>query len=190
MASDTGGVIHHLSGPMTRVAAALTQPEPEDPTGNQAITRALIAVSGGLCYFTADAKHAQLLTVQKILLEALRPEPEGVTARELQWPSSVAQGCHEAAAEAEPGSPMQQLLVAAGDLLENYARPAIKPVPVTERLPGPEDYDAENRCWWFCPAAILPSGQCAYWCLAPADGSRSWFTHWLPHQALPIPTTH
>jgi hypothetical protein len=66
-----------------------------------------------------------------------QPEPEGVTARELQWPPSVAQGCHEAAAEAEPGSPMQQLLVAAGDLLENYARPTIKPVPVAERLPEP-----------------------------------------------------
>jgi hypothetical protein len=30
---------------------------------------------------------------------------------------------------------MQQLLVAAGDLLENYARPAIQPVAVAERLP-------------------------------------------------------
>jgi hypothetical protein len=55
--------------------------EPEDPTGNQAMTRALIAVSGGLCYFTADAKHAQLLTVQKILLEALRPEPDAMYLR-------------------------------------------------------------------------------------------------------------
>ena len=64
-----------------------------------------------------------------------QPEPEGVTDGELEWPPSVAQGCHEAAAEAEPGSPMQQLLVAAGDLLENYARPAIKPVPAAERLP-------------------------------------------------------
>jgi hypothetical protein len=78
-------------------------------------------------------------TIARQYIEALearaalaQPEPEGVTARELQWPPSVAQGCHEAAAEAEPGSPMQQLLVAAGDLLENYARPAIQPVPVAE----------------------------------------------------------
>jgi hypothetical protein len=74
--------------------------------------------------------------------------------------------------------------------LARWGRPTIKPVPVAERLPEAEDCDAEGRCWWFCPAAILPSGQCAYWCLAPADGSRSWFTHWLPHHALPIPTTH
>ncbi len=59
----------------------------------------------------------------------VQSEPEGVTTRELQWPPSVAQGCHEAAAEAEPGSPMQQLLVAAGDLLENYARRTIEPAP-------------------------------------------------------------
>jgi hypothetical protein len=74
--------------------------------------------------------------------------------------------------------------------LARWGRPTIKPVPAAERLPKAEDCDAENRCWWFCPAAILPSGQCAYWCLAPADGSRSWFTHWLPHHALPVPTTH
>jgi hypothetical protein len=74
--------------------------------------------------------------------------------------------------------------------LTRFARPTIEPVPVAERLPGPEDCDEEGRCWWFCPAAILPSGQCAYWCLAPADGSRSWFTHWRPHHALPVPATH
>ena len=49
-------------------------------------------------------------------------EPVGEGARELQWPASVAQGCHEAAAEAESGSPLQQLLVAAGDLLERGRR--------------------------------------------------------------------
>jgi len=32
MASDTGGVIHHLSGPMSRVAAALARSEPEGVT--------------------------------------------------------------------------------------------------------------------------------------------------------------
>ena len=56
---------------------------------------------------------------------AAAPVPE---PGELQWPASVAQGCHEAAAEAESGSPLQQLLVAAGDLLER-GRPAAAPVP-------------------------------------------------------------
>jgi hypothetical protein len=118
-----------------------------------------------------------------------QPEPEGVTARELQWPPSVAQGCHEAAAEAEPGSPMQQLLVAAGDLLENYARPAIEPVPVAERLPGPEDCDAEGRCWLHQPHPATP--ETPEWRLMPARYASTIYntTHWLPAHALPVPSS-
>jgi len=70
----------------------------------------------------------QLITRARALLAA----PEVVKARELQWPASVAQGCHEAAAEAEPGSPMQQLLVAAGDLLEHLAQRAPEVVAVAD----------------------------------------------------------
>ena len=47
-------------------------------------------------------------------------------------PSSVARGCYEAAAEAESGSSLQQLLVAAGDLLERV-RPAAPPSPEVQR---------------------------------------------------------
>jgi hypothetical protein len=32
------------------------------------------------------------------------------------------------------------------DLLARYTRPTTEPVPVSERLPGPEDCDAEGRC--------------------------------------------
>jgi hypothetical protein len=61
-------------------------------------------------------------------------------------------------------------------------RPAIKPVPVAERLPGPEDCDAEGRCW-----VGINLGSC---------GHRSWILDliadndsgcWLPHHALPVP---
>jgi hypothetical protein len=61
------------------------------------------------------------------------------------------------------------------------------PVPVSERLPGPEDCDGEGRCWWWCPSSVLPNGMCPYWCLAPAESPRPWFTHWLPATALPLP---
>ena len=61
-------------------------------------------------------------------------------------------------------------------------RPAIKPVPVDERLPGPEDCDAEGCCW-----AI---GERGNWMCVHVLG-RSWsntiYTHWLPHHALPVP---
>jgi len=53
-------------------------------------------------------------------------------------------------------------------VLARRGRPAVAPVPVAERLPGPEDCDDQGRCWWL---ARLPFP----------------FTHWLPHWALPVP---
>jgi hypothetical protein len=61
--------------------------------------------------------------------------------------------------------------------LELWGRPTIGPVPVAERLPGPEDCDAEGRCWWWCH-------QHESWEL---DDSQAHYRHWLPHHALPVP---
>jgi len=61
------------------------------------------------------AAQAWQLAIAAATTALAQPEREGL--RELQCPASVARGCHEAAAEAESGSPLQQLLVAAGDLL-------------------------------------------------------------------------
>ena len=71
------------------------------------------------------------------------------------------------------------------------AHPTPQPVAVGERLPGPEDCDAEGRCWgwWTDPMS-------EYWeyvgVSAPIEpyGSyipRAGHTHWLPANALPIP---
>jgi hypothetical protein len=65
--------------------------------------------------------------------------------------------------------------------LASWGRPAIEPVPVSERLPGPDDCDAEGLCWWW-------SRDITAWCLCfAADGDSSEWTHWLPHWALPVP---
>jgi hypothetical protein len=69
----------------------------------------------------------------------------------------------------------------AADLLQ---RQHPQPVPVSERLPGPEDCDAEGRCWMFDPCDR------GWWCYRealPSDGDPEPFTHWLPHWALPAP---
>jgi hypothetical protein len=75
--------------------------------------------------------------------------------------------------------------------LARWGCPAIDPVPVAERLPGPEDCDAEGRCWWLKQAAnpehdlLTPT-----WHLqrhGPAGSTFFKFTHWLPHHALPMP---
>jgi hypothetical protein len=80
----------------------------------------------------------------------------------------------------------EQLVTFATELLTRYTRPTTEPVPVAERLPGPEDCDAMGRCWWFTPRDGNPAPfRSADWSLYA--GWRQKFTHWLPHHALPVP---
>ena len=105
-----------------------------------------------------------------------------------------------------------QLLVFARAIQQRSARPAIHPVPVSERLPKPGDCDAEGGCWWWHPdhksAASPSAGDCGVgwphsseddfddgwillnpkWAGGRHDSDDSLiFTHWLPHWALPMP---
>ena len=57
-----------------------------------------------------------------------------------------------------------------------------QPVPVSERLPGPEDCDSEGRCWWF------DSSRVEYWFYLEPENRSPRETHWLPYHALPLPT--
>ena len=61
--------------------------------------------------------------------------------------------------------------------------PIPTPIPVSERLPRPEDCDAEGRCWWGDAGddQFVPSWRL---CEQPDD---THFTHWLPAHALPLP---
>jgi hypothetical protein len=72
-------------------------------------------------------------------------------------------------------------------VLARWGRPAIEPVPVSERLPGPEDCDAEGRCWLHQPHPATP--ETPVWRLMPARFASIIYgtTHWLPHWALPVP---
>ena len=64
-----------------------------------------------------------------------------------------------------------------------WGTPAIQPVPVSERLPGPEDCDGEGRCWVFDDMLGLPS-----WTLIKVLGKNlEPDMTWLPHHALPMP---
>jgi hypothetical protein len=60
------------------------------------------------------------------------------------------------------------------------SRPAIEPVPVSERLPGPEDCDPSSQCWWFTPSEEK-------WIFWPIKWAGPECSHWLPHWALPVP---
>jgi hypothetical protein len=57
-----------------------------------------------------------------------------------------------------------------------------QPVAVSERLPGPEDCDAEGRCWWYGEG-----GDMVGWTLDAEGPSYYRAKYWLPAHALPVP---
>ena len=67
----------------------------------------------------------------------------------------------------------------------NHSAP--QPIPVSERLPGPEDCDAEGRCWLggeqFAPGDPTWILGFAVWAKRFPEIHR----YWLPAHALPVP---
>ena len=115
-----------------------------------------------------------------------QPEPQGPTDEDLRalwrlgWQSK---------------DPEDGAVFFAKEVLGRWGRPAIEPVPVAERLPGPEDCglegSAEVSCCWQWEPDINGHEPLGCWRLQhkdwAADGDA---THWLPHHALPVPATH
>ena len=120
------------------------------------------------------------------------PEPEGPTDQEIEeW----ADACSEAPLEEmDPevhgwrrcftAKEFSETIRAA---LDRWGRPAAAPVPVSERLPGPEDCDAEGRCW--LGGRLLGTGT-PTWLLGYPDWVERFpnvHHFWLPAHALPLP---
>jgi hypothetical protein len=148
------------------------------------------------------AMCAELLEALEIQLDELRfnnrlcirarallaqPEPEG--------PKPVVDYSRvpEIVTEAQIRSAAQYLVKKRncdGDLISaieyaiaRWGRPTLQPVPVSERLPRPEDCTAQGWCWVFYRGFATwtlekPLGQ---------DGKHTGYTHWLPANALPTP---
>jgi hypothetical protein len=117
------------------------------------------------------ATHA-LATEARAALEA-QPEPQGPTDAELitMWATT------RYIDQPEGG------LAYGRAVLTRWGRPAIEPVPVSERLPGPEDCDEEGLCWWWDPDCR----QTEAWCRGLSEYASGSYSHWLPHWALPVP---
>ena len=85
----------------------------------------------------------------------------------------------------------EQLAWAQARAVSRFARPAIEPVPVSERPWDREGWcDAEGRCWWGRPSEELCNSD---WFLATCAEVEEFCdscppTVSLPHHALPIPT--
>jgi hypothetical protein len=71
-------------------------------------------------------------------------------------------------------------LTRAADLLERLGPP--QPIPVSERLPGPEDCDAEGRCWWYGEG-----GDMVGWTLDAEGLSYYRAKYWLPARTVLAP---
>jgi len=70
---------------------------------------------------------------------------------------------------------------------------SLKPVPVAEQLPGPEDCcgNPRNGRGRWCWGRVLPqtdAGTPVVWRLMLVECLIDEATHWLPHHALPLPT--
>jgi hypothetical protein len=161
-----------------RARAALAEPEPPADGEVETLARLLREENAE---FTDGVSLGHLTSAERLraadLLERLaESEPVGPTDEELN--DTYWKAWHEHLDRTN------SVLHAAGlrAVLARWGRPAITPIPVSERLPGPEDCDAEGCCW-----AIGGRGD---WMRVYVIG-RSWsnpvYTHWLPFHSLPLP---
>jgi hypothetical protein len=84
--------------------------------------------------------------------------------------------------DANDESPMSvrtvRLMNAVRDCKAALSTPPLAPIPVSKRLPGPEDCDDQGRCWYY-------RMHYQEWHLRRLTTGQ--YTHWLPHWAIPLP---
>jgi hypothetical protein len=141
--------------------------------------------------------------IQRTRAALAEPEPEGPTTQELKtfackWWNKFGfvkdkATCRWVLDEIDPdhfADFARDVLARWGNHLGTPDSSTPQPVPVSERLPGPEDCDAWERnhpvsnmwCWWWDSNEDV-------WVRDEADTLRpSYLTHWLPAHALPLPS--
>ena len=172
-----------FQGVVDRARAALAQPEPVDrPTWTE-----------GICGDgAAILKDGVMQPIESVIAalnaaELTQPEPQGPTDEKLTWLwnhvlTNRRQRMTWLVVDCLPETDYQQF---ARSVLRQWRS---RPVPVAERLPGPEDLTDEHFgvewCWWgkrFAGGWEWHQGGTHYGTV-PGE-----FSHWLPHQALPVP---
>lgn len=138
-------------------------------------------------YHPLDADAQSVLTRARAALA--QPAPDGPTAQQLA--DTFVKGCRDGSKAGEP-----PFLGGARAVLARWGNTTPQPVPVSERLPGPEDCNAERECWTtdYDPSLVyspvwkmteLPRQNLGH------DFSNAYFWRnvrfWLPAHALPLP---
>jgi hypothetical protein len=158
-----------------------------------------LAALDGHC--VVDCTEEWAVAMCRLRAALAQPEPVGPTDEELLR-------CMIEAADSVPGGQAtgiidweREAIAAARAILARWGRPAITPIPVSERLPGAEDCapwpdepGANHWCWlgqkdeggwhWAQASAMGMDADQLEWSLAGGG-----WTHWLPHWALSLPTT-
>ena len=180
-----------------RAALAEPEPEPDGPTVMEIIELADQIEGSGLGQ--VDLVRAALARWGRPALAQPEPDVAGeLTDQELLRCANIATPCYDL-----KGWERELRMMRAAITADRARRPApapagerqVAPVPVaiavSERLPGPEDCDAEERCWWWYPP--VPEQNYGYWIYednaVPERSRLEWPDSWLPAHALPIPTT-
>lgn len=112
------------------------------------------------------------------------PEPaaDGPAVPDGREPVSVAEQFSDAEmyalAEEYNGDPIPAMRRA----LELWGHQPPQPIPLSERLPGPEEVTDKSECWYWHPVE-----EC--WEMVPVvTGTLEEWSHWLPAHALPLPS--
>lgn len=191
----SGETRRHMKALISTVRAELAEAGAEGPSGKELLAEAAKAL-GYLStppweFDPAPMSVDDLLTVQRAAIAADRarrqpvpPEPEGPTDENPseQEIADIAEDLEWRRLPQEEGSGQSFLLAFACAVLARWGRPTPQPVPVSERLPGPDDLGGfdSNCCWW------------GHW----QDGRWIWVwdcepvrneTHWLPASTPILP---
>jgi hypothetical protein len=133
-----------------------------------------------------------------------QPEPEGVGPSDEEWDELRAHFERILCDARSSGGPVVGNIALADHLINavyaRFGRPAIEPVPVSERLPGPEDCFSDQhgqrsyKCWaqqYHTDNDDKPLRTVSEaWDLVDyrlLARCRRWYYAWLPHHALPVP---
>jgi hypothetical protein len=176
------------------VAERLPGPETGD-VDLEANFRAWYQDAHGSAYFGAMPLCVAIGWAQHLLQQLsapAQPPADGEVARFAGWLRAHRDQC------VELGRPdWAHMVNRAAELLEqHHPTPAIKPVAVSERLPGPEDCNAAKKVWTtdYNPSLVYNP----VWQLTELprqdlkqnfSNAYTWrnVTHWLPANALPVP---
>jgi hypothetical protein len=132
----------------------------------------------------------------QLLFDAAESFVEPALGHHRPWAKAMDRA-RAALAQPEPVAPTLMEIVALADEVEKeglgqidlvrralarWGRPSIKPIPMDERKPRPEDCDEDGCCWMYEPDGAWGE------VLIDAPHIMPTLSHWLPCWALPVPT--